>query len=271
MFGIPKIWAGTQEAFDFLLVAMESAYQIVEARAGAKDNPFELPPLLEARDGVGIVAVKGPLVAGSAGFMRLFGVTGYADIRDALVEAVADRSVKSIMLDVSSGGGAVEGADEASRFVSQVSAMKPVLTYASGGMASAAYWVGSAAQRRLASQTSVVGSIGTMATHIEYSKQLEKDGVGATIIRSGKWKALANSIEPLSAEGKAQLQSMVDDMNQIFESRVAANLGISAKAVHDRMGQGRVFLGARALDVGLIDGLASYQEAFLATKMLVRG
>lgn len=269
MFDIPKLWAGSQESFDYLMVAMDSAYQILEARAGAND-PFDLPQLLEVKDGVGIVSVKGPLVPGAAGFMRLFGVTGYADIQAALVEAATNRSVKSLLLDVSSGGGAVEGADETSQFVSQISALKPVLTYASGNMASAALWVGSAGVRRLATQTSMVGSIGILVTHMERSKQLEKDGIGATVIRSGKWKALVNSIEPLSADAKQELQAMVDDLNQIFEARLATNYKLPQRTVHDRMGQGRTFLGAKAVAVGLVDGIANAQEALATAKMLAR-
>lgn len=269
MFEIPKLWSGSQETFDLLLSAMDSAYGILEARAGSKD-PFELPPLVQIQESVGVVSVKGPLISGNAGFMRLFGVTGYADIQEAMMEAADAKSVKSILLLVASGGGAVDGADETSEFVKKLDAVKPVVTYASGAMASAAYWIGSAGSRRLASRTSIVGSIGAVATHMERSKQLEKDGIGATVVRSGKFKALVNSIEPLSETAKAQLQAMVDSISAIFEERVAANLGVSAKIVRDRMGQGREFLGAEAQAVGLVDGIASIQEAFAVAKLLGR-
>lgn len=269
MFEIPKLWAGTLDSVDLLLDAMASAYAMVEARAGSKD-PFELPPLVEIKDGVGIVSLKGPLVPGSAGFMRLFGITGYADFQEALLEAATDKSVKSIMLDVATPGGAVEGVDEASDMLRQVSALKPVLAYAGGGMLSAGYWMGSGAGRRLASRTASVGSIGVVVTHIEYSKRMEKDGATPTVIRTGKWKALGGPYEPLSATAKEELQSMADDINVLFEQRVATNLGVSQRQVHDKMGQGRVFLGAKALEVGLVDGIATFQEAFMTAKLMAR-
>jgi len=269
MFEIPKLWAGSQASFDLLIAAMDSAYGILESRAGTKD-PFELPPLVQVQEGVGVVSIKGPLISGNAGFMRLFGVTGYADIQEALMEAAENKSVKSLLLTVASGGGAVDGADETSEFVKNLGALKPIVTYASGAMASAAYWVGSAGARRLASRTSIVGSIGAVFTHMERSKQLEKDGIGATVIRSGKFKALVNSIEPLSETAKAQMQAMVEAISGIFEERVAGNLGVSTKVVRDRMGQGREFLGADAQAVGLVDGIASIQEAFAVAKLLGR-
>lgn len=269
MFEIPRIWAGSQDSFDLLMAAMISATEIVEARAG-RDDPFELPPLLDVQDGVGVVSVKGPLVAGSAGFMRLFGITGYSDIQAAVAEAVKDKGVKSILLDVKSGGGMVEGADETSQFVRQASALKPVLTYAGGTMASAAYWVGSAANRILATKTSIVGSLGVVVVAMDRSKQLEKEGITAHVVRSGKWKMLANGVEPITEFALAELKAMVMDLSEMFEERVAANLGTSQKNVHDRMGQGREFLGARAVEVGLVHGIANFQEAFATAKVLGR-
>lgn len=269
MFEIPKIWAGTHDSLDILLGAMASAYAMVEARGTSKD-PFELPPLVEIKDGVGIVSLKGPLVSGSAGFMRLFGIMGYSDFQEALLEAAASKSVKSIMLDVSSPGGAVEGVDEASDMIKQVAALKPVLTYAGGNMLSAGYWLGSGGSTLLASRTSIIGSIGVVVTHIEYSKRMEKEGTTPTVIRSGKWKALGGPYEPLSDLAKQELQSMAEDINQLFEARVATNLGVSQQKVHDKMGQGRQFMGAKAQEVGLVDGIASFQEAFLTAKLLAR-
>lgn len=269
MFEIPKLWAGSQESFDLLVNAVQSAYEIVESRAGSED-PFKLPPLLQVQEGVGVVSVKGPLSPGAAGFARLFGVTGYADIQEALAEAADNKSVKSILMVVASGGGAVDGVDETSEFVRSVGALKPVVTFAEGAMLSAAYWIGSAGVRRLASRTSVVGSLGAVATHFERSKQLEKDGIGVTVLRSGKFKALVNGVEPLTDPAKAQIQAQIDAINPIFEERVASNLGISTKIVHDRMGQGREFMGAEAQAVGLVDGISSIQEAFAVAKLLGR-
>jgi signal peptide peptidase SppA len=270
MFQLPSFWAGDDQSLDLLASAMESVYAMTEARAGKSSSPFELPPLVNVQDGVGVVSLKGSLVAGSAGLMRLFGITGYTDFQEALLEAATDKSVKSIMLDVASGGGDVNGVDETSDILKQIAALKPVMTYASGLMNSAAYWLGSAGTRRLASQTSQVGSIGVIAVHMERTKQMEKDGVTPTVVRSGKWKALGGPYEKLSALAEAEITKQVMAISGIFENRVASNLGTTQAKVHDRMGQGRVFLGAEAVDVGLIHGIATHQQAFLAAKAMAR-
>lgn len=270
MIELPRLWSGTQDTLDYLASAADSAQSLMEARGGSVD-PFELPALMAVQEGVGMVSVKGPLINGNAGFMRLFGVTGYADIQEAVMQAAEAKGVKSILMIYATGGGAVEGVDETSTFLKQVSAIKPIVTYASGSMASAGYWLGSAGVRRLASATSVVGSIGVTTTHFDRSQQLKKEGIDAKVYRSGKWKALGNPYEARSDLFDEQMQSMIDDLNGIFEARVAANLNVTPKQVHDKMGQGREFLGARAAAVGLIDGIATMQEAFAVAKLLGRG
>jgi capsid assembly protease len=268
MFEVPQVWAGTQEALDLVLQASAEAVKLQAARAGA--DPFELPPLVAIQDGVGVVDIKGPLISGSAGFMRLFGITGYSDIQEALGEVMSSSKVKSILLSVASGGGAVAGADETSLFIRRVSAVKPVFTYAGGNMASAALWLGSAGIKRYASATSIVGSLGVLLTHVERSEGMKKDGYGVTVMRSGKYKALANSLEPLSDLAKQELQAQVDGLNDIFEARIAENYGVSARTVSERMGQGREFLGTAAVKAGLLEGIASFDEAFLVAKMGAR-
>lgn len=269
MYEIPKFWAGSQESLDYLEIAIEAAQSLLESRTSSKD-PFEPPPPYNVQEGVAMISIQGPLISGSAGWMRMYGVTGYSDIQAAVMGALEERAVKALFLDVSSGGGAVEGADDTSAFIREASKIKPIVTLASGNMASAAYWIASAANRRLASRTSIVGSIGVTMTHYDRSEMLKKDGIKATVFRSGKWKALGNPNEPLNEAGREQLQSMIDDLNQIFEDRVAGNLGITSKQVRDRMGQGREFLGARAVEVGLVDGVSSSQEAFAVAKVLGR-
>jgi signal peptide peptidase SppA len=268
MYTLPRIWAGTQESLDCLVQAMAQAHMLVQARARAMPMDSELEPLLVVQDGVARLDLRGSLTSGSAGWMRMFGILGYDDIQAAMEEALTSKSVKAIMLNVSSGGGAVEGADETSEAIRRAATIKPVLTYAGGPMASAAYWLGSAGNRRLGSRTSVVGSIGTLVVHMESSEMLKKDGIKATVFRSGKFKGLGNPYEPLSSEAEDQIQGTIDAMNSVFEERVALNLGVTQKTVQTKMGQGRQFIGAQAVEAGLLDGIASYQEATLTAKLL---
>lgn len=261
------LWAGDEESF-WNYVRVSSLP--MEARSSTTD-PFRLPPLMEAQDGVGMIRVSGALIPGTAGWMRMYGIMGYDDILEGLQMAVDDRSVKSVMIHYATTGGAVEGVDETSEQITMVSKLKPVISYAGGNMLSAGYWLGSAGRKRFASRTSMVGSIGVIVTHFDRSEQLKQMGIKATTFRSGKWKGLGGPNEPLTEQAKETIQKTVDDMNKIFEGRVAANLKITSKEVHDRLGQGRQFLGADAFEIGLVDGISTLQQAFAVAQSFARG
>lgn len=275
-----NIWLGNEESYLAVLSAIEQLHALeargvdalkaaVVARGGGSgEDPFAMPPMLQTQGNVGVITVDGPLIAGSAGFLRLFGVVGYDDIKQAMADAVSNKDVKSIMLSIDSGGGQVNGVESAGEFIQQVDKIKPVVAHTDGMMASAAYWLGSSAREVYGSKTATVGSVGTLIMHMERSKQLADNGIKATIIRYGKFKALNNPVEPLSEEGKAQLQALADDAGQVFVDYVAGRRGVTAADFQKTMGEGRVFPGRKAADVGLTDGVMSLDQAMQHMKAL---
>jgi ClpP class serine protease len=125
-------------------------------------------------------------------------------------------------------------------------------------MASAAYWLACSAGRVYSSKAALVGSIGVKATFKEYSKQNEMDGVKVTVIRAGKFKALADPNEPLSKAAEAQIQALADASYGVFVDHVAAMRGRSYEYTDKTMGDGQEFIGQAAVDVGLTDGITTY-------------
>lgn len=256
-------WAGTPETFEFALSAHTKAFE-----SAKPTDEMSAPSLLSVEGSVGVVRIAGPLVDGNAGWMSFFGVTGYNDIREAVVKALADPKVKTILLDVNSGGGQVSGVDDLSALLRQASAIKPITTFTDGMMASAAYWLGSSGSHITGSKTSIVGSIGVLSKHTEYSQADAKEGIKTTIVRAGRYKALANSVEPLTAEARAEIQSQANDIYEIFINRVAENRGVSAVVADTQMGQGREFLGKRAKEAGLVDEIGTYESALARAQAL---
>jgi len=205
------------------------------------------------------VSIKGPLVNSDSPWLQYFGVTGYPEIRAAMLAAAEDPEVTKILLDIDSGGGAVSGVDDTAKLIRLVNdRVKPVTTYTDGAMCSAAYWLGSAAGEVFASKGAIVGSIGVIATHKEYSEAYKKEGVGVTVVRAGKFKALANSNEKLTEAGKAQLQKIVDASYEIFVDHVAAMRGKSYEYADKTMADGQEFIGQASVDVGLVDAIKTF-------------
>ena len=259
-------WAGTEAS---LKQATELASQInatsaatVAARA-SEDDDFEIPSLLSKQGNIGVISISGTLYASAPDWAKaFFGVTDYPMIRQALVDAARDPDIRGILLDINSPGGAVSGVSDVSALVSRINnGIKPVVSYTSGMMASAAYWIGAAASQVYAGSASEVGSVGVIARHMEHSKALEKEGVTVTTVRSGPYKQAVNPYEPLTALAHQDLQSKVDYMYGLFLADVASARNVPLSIADSKFGQGRVFLGQQAVDSGLIDGLATYEEA----------
>lgn len=255
------LWAGSEHS---LQLAMGAHAAIMAGTfSAAKDEDEETPYLLSAQDGIGVIAVKGPLVNRDSWINRYVGVTSYADIRRALVYASQDASIKGILLDVESGGGAVSGVADTGNLIKTIDKkVKPVWAYADGHMASAAYWLGASARQVFSSNTAIVGSIGVICTHQEYSKAMKTAGIGVTVMRAGEFKALANSHEPLTDVAVQQIQNQLNAAYSVFIEHVADARGTTVPVADQRMGQGREFFGEQALAAGLVDGISAFDAVF---------
>lgn len=255
-----SLWAGTEASLGAFMSSAEAVAEKVALSAYPDDDEEdEMPEILQVQNGVGILSIHGPLTNNDSPWNKYFGITSYNAIREALMFAANEPSIETILLDVNSGGGAVNGVDDAAKLISMVDRnVKPVVAYTDGAMCSAAYWLGSSAREVYASNVAVVGSIGVISTHMEHSKALKDEGVGVTVMRAGKYKALANSVEPLTKEAKDQIQGQLDAVYSIFLNHVAAARGKSAEYADQHMAQGREFIGQQALGAGLIDGQDSF-------------
>ena len=250
-----RIWAGSEAN---LQTALDAEVRLMAGQGDMKDDEDEdCPRLLSVADGLATITIKGPLVNMDHPMLRFFGMTGYPEIRDALVAAVNDQEVKEILLDIDSGGGQVAGCDDTGNLIRAVHKVKPVTTY-SDTMASAAYWLGCSAGKVYSNKSALVGSIGVIATFKEYSKQNEMEGVTVSIIRAGKYKALANQNEPLSKEGRAQIQALADSAYTVFVEHVAAMRKVDYATCDKKMADGQEFIGQAAADVGLTDGITTF-------------
>lgn len=259
---------GAYELYSKAVAACDSPRALAYADPD-QDSPATQHRLLQVEGNVGIINIKGSLVSGSAGYMSYYGIVGYDDIRRALAAAVTNPQVGSILLAVDSGGGHVAGVHETAQLIQRIDRkIKPVLTYNAGDMKSAAIWLGSAGRQTFTSATGENGSIGILMMHKDVSKQLADNGVKVTVIRAGVHKAVGNPYEPLTDEAKASMEAMAQACYDIFLPWVAENRGQNAKAADEKYGQGRIFLGKQAVEVGLIDAVGSFEDAYTAAQKL---
>lgn len=257
-----RFWAGTEESFASYMAALKAVASLdAQAYHGSQQDQQETSRLLTVQGNVGVISISGALVPGEPWYARYSGgsITGYGEIRAALVEAANNPEIGAILLDVASGGGAVSGVSDIADLIGSIDAnVKPVHTFSDGIIASAAYWLGSAARDISIGQVAEAGSIGVLTVHKEITKMLEANGITAKVIRSGEYKALGHSMEKLSAKAEEVIQDQVDQMDELFLAQVAPKRGMSVEQARAKIGEGRVFIGDRAVAAGLVDSVSNF-------------
>lgn len=267
MQNLEQFWCGTEAALQYYTLVLKAretrspmtADYISSGGSDSKPSEEPVPRLFSQSGDVGVISIYGPLVNNASSWNKYDGITGYAEIRDALVYAASDASVKGIVLDINSGGGAVSGVSDTADLISKIDrSIKPVHTFSDGNLASAAYWLGSSARTVDIGKVTEAGSLGVLTVHSEQSKMLSEMGVNITVLRAGEYKALGNPFEPLSDKARVEIQGQLDAMYTMFLTHVAAARGVSYPVADKKMGQGRIFMGAAAVEVGLADSISSF-------------
>lgn len=205
--------------------------------------------------GVAVLPIEGVLAPKANLFMRISGGSSTQMLTQQVESMRADPRVRAAIVAMDTPGGSVLGTPALAEAVRALAAEKPTVAVSTGTMASAGYWIGSAANAvYIEGVTDQVGSIGVVATH---SYNPKRDGSVSTDITAGKYKRIAAGDRPLSAEGQAYLQAQVDHIYSVFVDAVAQHRNASVDAVLQHMADGRVFIGQQAIDAGLVDGVST--------------
>lgn len=236
-----------KESMDAYLKEYAQAY----GSEAMRDKPFVF------YNGLAVIPVHGALLNR---FPYAFScATGYNFIRSQMNMALDDDDVKGIVFDIDSTGGEAAGCMELADEIRAARDVKPSLSVVDSYSCSAAYAIGSAASEMVVTQSSIVGSIGVVAMHIDMSKMLEAFGLDVTFIWAGEDKKEGNFYEKLSDKARAQIQERIDLRYQEFVTLVANNRGLSEDAVRDT--KARTFTADDAIELGLIDAVAAPSAA----------
>lgn len=215
----------------------------------------------DIRDGVAVLPLDGVIAKRANLFSQVSGGVSTELVGRDFRQALADPEVHSIVLNIDSPGGTVDGTQALAALIHGARGTKPVIAYTDGMMASAAYWIGSAAdQVVIGGPTPTVGSIGVVAKHVDVSAAEAQRGLRTTEIVAGKQKRVASQYGPLTEDGRKSMQDQVDYLYSIFVDEVAKHRGVAADTVYSDMADGRVFIGRQALDAGLVDGVSTLDQ-----------
>ena len=228
-----------------------------EAAQATPGIPLTVPP----GSGIAVVSMQGVLEKRLSLFGMLFGGTSMIAVKAALNAALADKSVRAILLRADTPGGTVAGSTELADHVAAASRRKRLVAYVDGMAASAGYWAVSPAQEIWASRDSIVGSIGVLKVEYDKSEMAKREGVRPVVTTTGKHKAAGVPGTKITDEHQAEWQKHVDFAFAEFKGAVARGRRMSAEDV-DAVADGRVFRPPESVELGLVDRVMSFEEAF---------
>ncbi len=199
------------------------------------------------------------ILAAAIAVIQISGEIGSSDdLAKQIKKADRDDAVRGIIFEIDSPGGSVLPSKEIADVIKETK--KPTVAWIRSTGASGAYWIASAADKIVADETSITGSIGVIGSYLQYEKLFEKYGITYEQFTSGPYKDTGSPYKAPRSDERAYFQQKIDALKDVFIDAVAENRNMSREKVA-RLATGELFLGAEALEVGLVDVLGGKEEA----------
>jgi protease IV len=185
-----------------------------------------------------------------------------------LLDYAENPAVKAVVVRVNSPGGVVAPTQEIYSAVQRVrKAGKPVVASFGAVAASGGYYVGAATNRIFANPGTLTGSIGVVMQMANVEGLLKKVGVEYVVVKAGAYKDVGNFARTMTPEERRILQALLDDVHGQFIAAVAQGRGLEESAVR-AVADGRIYSGAQAKSLKLVDELGGFEEAVEAAGKL---
>ncbi|RSN38156.1 S49 family peptidase [Amycolatopsis sp. WAC 01416] len=213
----------------------------------------------ERKDIVAVVKLHGVITPTPSPLAR--GAINLAAIESALTRAFGHERLKAVALQINSPGGAPTQSGLVAERIRQLADEKnvPVLAFAEDVAASGGYWLACAADEIYAHRTSMVGSIGVISGGFGFTGLLERFGVERRLHTAGANKSRLDPFSPEKPEDVEWLKKMHGQLHELFVDWVTERRGDRLSGSEDLF-TGDVWLGARAVELGLIDGVGSLRQ-----------
>lgn len=259
-------------AVNFLQFA--SRFGILEEVEGDAEPPPRFHETLEFKGDRGSkgkivrLDLEGLIASGAAEDWFGGGGLDLESLQRALRQATDDKSVKAIVLRVDSPGGEVTASDTLYRAVKAAAAKVPVVVYMDSLAASGGYYVSCGATKIVAAETTLTGSIGVIIQSLNYSGTFGKIGLETMTFASGAFKDTLSGARAMRDDEKAYVQGLVTQMYDRFLGIVSEARKISPADLKNGIADGRIFTGAEALKVNLVDATGRLEDAYALAREL---
>jgi protease-4 len=183
-------------------------------------------------------------------------------LTDALRQAGSDQSVAAVVLEINSPGGGITASDEMHQSILDFkeNTGKPVVVSMGDTAASGGYYISTAADRIVANETTLTGSLGVIIPLNNYAEAADKYGIKQVVIKSGKYKDMGSAFREMTPDERGIYQSIVDQEYSEFVDVISEGRKIPEGRVRE-IADGRIYSGVQARGLGLVDSFGNLDEA----------
>lgn len=212
---------------------------------------------------VAVIRIDGPIYGGEGSDSVWESASGTASeqLMKEFRQAREDPHARAVLVRINSPGGSSAATQEVAEEMDRIrTAGKPIVISMGDTCASAGYWLASKGDYIFANPSTITGSIGVYMDYTNVEDLMDKLGIKNDKIKSGAHKDILSMYRPMTAEERAMLQAMVDDIYRQFVRVVADGRHMDEQAVM-KLADGRVFTGRQAQELGLVDAMGNYYDA----------
>ncbi|MEE8392549.1 MAG: signal peptide peptidase SppA [Anaerolineae bacterium] len=227
------------------------------------------------RQRIGVVSLEGVIVPGRSRRIPIpvpvpipLGTQAGAEtVVQALRSAEADARIAAVIFYVETPGGSALASDLIWREVCRLRERKPVVVLMGGQATSGGYYVSAPANHIVARPTTLTGSIGIWSGKFALAGLYRQLGIGREAVQRGAMAGLYSETAPFSEKERERIRRDLGTSYALFKSRVAQGREMAEEQV-EQVARGRVWTGAQAREIGLVDELGDFETALKTAKKL---
>ena len=212
---------------------------------------------------IAVIYAQGEIIYGEGNEDRI----GQELMLKAIEEAVTNKKIKAIVLRINSPGGSALTSDLIWNAIEKAKKQKPVVVSMGNLAASGGYYIACNADKIYAEPTTITGSIGVFGVIPNASTLAKNNGINSEIVSTHDNGIHYSFIKPLNSKLEGTIKESIEFIYETFVDKVAQGRNMSTTAV-DSIAQGRVWTGAQALKVGLVDNLGGINDAIIEAATL---
>lgn len=214
---------------------------------------------------IAVVTAEGSIVVGRSGKSPFGKYMGSESMSDLLEGIRKDKSIKAVVFRVNSPGGSGLASEIISNALRRLGKEKPVIVSMGNVAGSGGYYISTPGKKILADKMTITGSIGVLGVKFVMREFYEKLGFSMDYIKFGEHADAFSSWRPFTEEERRKFKEEIDWFYKVFLERVAESRKFSVDSVH-KIAQGRVWSGADAKDIGIVDKVGGLLDAIELAK-----